>query len=467
MQKRAMHLKTSIIGAALLLVTVGMGVGATFVMRGGISLGASLFVGYPDVTIEKEKADAGSNPDVTDPVDTGDDAVKSRDAETELQVPPDYVAPSSRRSAIVTATRQLNALQTKMASGASDAPKALKSTMLSIASMLDQLDAANINSSDAEAGALYVLSGGNPESLKSSLKSQDLSNSERTMLQTVQSYAAGKISDETHLLSEFDIEALETTLRAQFLVAQAQLLPEKELERSISKLAFAADTVPGSLIEEAAIRRIIARLAHADNTAKLLYWADRYLRRFPQSLYYEDFENHLIKGLVDFRASNIATVNDSFINLLVNAGPVRSRSLVRAMLLNAIRIGDAQSCQAITGLVKQTYDLKSSGFEDIDALAMLCDGADTSESNIMDLKLIDISRLDGDVASYVIQAVTMSETISNSDVSSEVQYLGPELPLSVDPEYSVTVASVAQQLDATTKLIDRMESNESYPKNGP
>jgi hypothetical protein len=160
-------------------------------------------------------------------------------------------------------------------------------------------------------------------------------------------------------------------------------------------------------------------------------------------------------------------LNDAFSNLLVNAGPVRSRSLVRAMLLNAIRIGDAQSCQAITSLVKQIYDLKSSGFEDIEALAMLCEGADASESNIMDLKLIDRSRLDGDVASYVIQAVTMNETISNSDVSSEVQYLGPELPLSVDPEYSVTVASVAQQLDATTKLIDRMESNESYPKNGP
>lgn len=383
------------------------------------------------------------------------------DRQVALVAAADFMEPHSRSSLVVKTMREITLLQTAMANGNDAAPVKLRAAMIKMPTLVAGMAAKQISSSEVEALALYVLSGGEPSTTTQALKSESLSTIHRTLLVGVFSYATGDAAKAAEKLLPMDIMQFETVLAAQLAIAQVQLAPTADIEKNIALLAYAADTVPGTLIEEAAIRRIIVQFDHKNAVEDSLYWAARYLRRYSRSLYYRDFESVFIAALSKVLIVNAEMDGQKLANIFRVADEAKAESIARQSLLSVIHSGNSEGCARISSAMGQSHDLAKPRFNNLDALFKICKAAGDDEKNLEAMKLIDGTQLDQTVAHELSGAIALAETIRQDHPLRDDGSFGPHQPLSMDKDYSDLFASVAQQLDATVKSINRADGDET------
>jgi chemotaxis protein MotC len=391
---------------------------------------------------------------------------KSRESARVKRVPaPDYVAPRSKTSAVVRVINEMSALQTRMALGKQDAPLALKSLMLRVPEIVAATDVSVMSNSEIQSVAVYGLSGGDPAVITRLLNSSTLTFEQRSLLMGVKSYATGDFTKATANLLPFDPKNFDIALGAQLAMTQSQLAKDATAPENLNRLAFAADVVPGTLIEEAAIRRILPYLATVNDARKVSYWVQRYLRRFPDSLYYQDFEVGVADVLTRVLPQNPVQNYSVLVDILRTAGEKRAASLARKIILQVMLQGNAEGCSSVGKALADSYDTKKEIFRMTSVLIQICGSTAGGPIELEALKSINSATLDEDVRRHLSKAIAMSEAILNDGLPQDDSKLGPYLPMSADEAHATMFASVAQQLKASVLAIRSVDDDEAGSDN--
>ena len=381
--------------------------------------------------------------------------------QVELAAAPDFVVPVSRSSLVVQAMRKISKLQSEMAMGHKNAPQALKTEMLRVPKLIAEMEVSKLTSSEIQSAALFVLSGGDPSVVARFLQAASMSVEQRALLEGVANYATADFSKASERLLPLNPNQFETTLNAQLTIAQVQLTAPANSPNIINRLAFAANIVPGTLIEEAAIRRIIPHLSRKGEVNSLLYWTQRYLRRFPNSLYYRDFEVSFVDAIVSMANDKLEWDETSLASTFRAAGENRTARLAREILLRVIQSGNTAGCVLVAKALDKSFGSGSDKFSESEVLIEICRVTELDEKNLADLKLIDPSKLDEAVKQNLVKAIAMAETIQLDEPLLEDNGIGPHLPLAADEAFAALFASVAQQMDASIAAIKKVDKDEA------
>ncbi len=411
-------------------------------------------------SVPSEKIENGRGGEQVQSNDHGAPAAKKND-EVELLAATDYVTPGSRTSPIVQAMREITQSQSSMANGDEEISPQLKMLMLRMPLLLNAAEPETNSQWEIEAIALYVLSGGDPTNTLAILKSEKLSAEQRSLLEGVTSYSKAEFSVAAEKLLPLEVQHFESFLAAQLAITQAQLETPLNSGKSIQKLAFAANLVPGSLVEEAAIRRILPHLARHGDSQKFTYWAQRYLRRFPNSLYYSDFEQSFMLAISTLSKKKLVVDENELAKIFQIAGKKRTLPLARQILMTAIQTADTAACKHTSEAIELTYKIDDLGFEDLSALVRICQVVENIEAGPSALKQIDSSKLDTTVKRQLDQAITMAAAILANSALEDISSFGPNLPLSASVDYEALLASVAQQLAGSLAVINRVDDDET------
>jgi len=233
------------------------------------------------------------------------------------------------------------------------------------------------NKRQADALAVYVLSGGALAPVVPLLKNDALVASERSLVRGALAYVTNHEADALQLLGPVDLDALDARLAGPLAFARSVLV------------------APGGLVEEAALRREIAVLAEAQDAPRVALLTRQYADRFAVSLYAADFFRDLARligrtGLAD-EPGNYRLLSAAAGHLPADGRRDFLLTLARASALNA-RF-DAAAAAAGEALRAAA----PGGAEEARARLYLGAGqifSDRYDEAVADLRGIDASRLD-------------------------------------------------------------------------
>lgn len=386
---------------------------------------------------------------------------QSSNDKVEVIAATDFKMPGTQSSSIIRMTREISALQAAMGQGIEDAPSKLKARMLLAREMLLKSDVSKVTENDVQSLAQYVLSGGDPSVAARFLLNSSLSKKQQSLLNGVISYATANFAKAKAELLPLDGSEYNTILDAQLTMVKVHLEASDDRDKNLDQLAHVANLVPGSLIEEAAMRRMIPLIASKDISKDLQYWVTRYLRRYSNSLYYQDFETSLIEVLAGSTKEQHFRNQGLLASIFGVAGQGRAAALSSQMLIKALQTADTDFCKQIEESLNQYFDVKTDTFADSAALMSICRTAEGGRNSFTELKKINTSSLSEDVKKNLVNAMAMAEEIQKDQPLNGDGTVGPDIPVSETEEFRALYASVAQQLDATLKAIKEADADES------
>lgn len=143
----------------------------------------------------------------------------------------------------------------------------------------------------------FVLSGGNPSVADHLAERDNLSALQRKLLRGASLYMRGKREEASGLLAKVNALLLRPSIAGRVALVQA-VLETGDGERRQALLAVAIASMPGSLVEESALRR--SALFYAMKGNQHMFWkrANRYLRRFPHSIYVKPFLQDVMNSIL-------------------------------------------------------------------------------------------------------------------------------------------------------------------------
>ncbi len=147
----------------------------------------------------------------------------------------------------------------------------------------------------------FVLSGGDPEIAARFTNADPNSNPHQLLLEAAAAFMRGDHQKANDLFAKIDPSALPARLGGRVALAKA-LLTKGAARQDLFALAAAA--MPGTAIEESALRRLT--LAYAEARDEHGFWKtlERYVRRFPSSIYAQAFWEDVTATLVYWAVKN-------------------------------------------------------------------------------------------------------------------------------------------------------------------
>jgi chemotaxis protein MotC len=197
-------------------------------------------------------------------------------------------------------TRTLEKVQDATASGDPSAANLQSKLMiqletdLKLANQLDLQDVKNLR-----AIAVYLFIGGNPGIAEVRLHQLKIDAQYKELLDGALAYAKGDKANAVKFLADVDINGLPPNLAGRIALVKAILTSAEDLRTALSLLNTARAIMPGTLVEESALRRCISFAGKLPDIERLERCASAYIRRFPKSIYRQDFEDKLALGLVE------------------------------------------------------------------------------------------------------------------------------------------------------------------------
>lgn len=201
--------------------------------------------------------------------------------------------PSEHKSTITSNLDLLLSVQDSAAAGNHQAAEEQKQILERITKALKTMPEDQL-SAFVEQTVAYVLSGGDPGVADRLSRASGLSNEEQTMLRASAAFMDGNSELAKQLFMK--IEPVELSARLAGRVALAKALLSKNREQQYY-FSVAMASMPGTLIEESSLRRSALAYADARDERNMLKILDRYARRFPSSVYAENFWRDIVVSL--------------------------------------------------------------------------------------------------------------------------------------------------------------------------
>jgi chemotaxis protein MotC len=250
-------------------------------------------------------------------------AAEETHAETKPGAETAVLAP---RPAVLDDIRSLFALQDLVAAGHQNAAPLQKSLLAQINGKINEEILKSQPTLLAPAITGYVLSGGNPRIAEMLAETKGLEPRYRPLLKAAAFYTRGKHDDAESEFAKLGAFPLSPQIEGRVALARAMLAGGNEIDKQ-RFLTIAIAAMPGSLIEESALRRSALAYAEAGNEKAFWRRAERYVRRFPRSLYAREFMHELLTRIATFEAGGKNADLPRLDRLLGTMGIARRREL--------------------------------------------------------------------------------------------------------------------------------------------
>jgi chemotaxis protein MotC len=191
--------------------------------------------------------------------------------------------------------RTLRTVQDQIVQGNRTAHQAHRRVMTTIADQLMKVEADKWREDrNIRAGMIFALSGGDPRVVRQVLGLVTLNASDDRLMKGSLAYAEGRNSEALELMAGINPLTLDAGIAGHVALAQGVLLSRDEPNRATSHFEMARLLSPGTLIEETSLRRELLMLSKSDNVDRFESLAKRYMRRFRNSVYADNFRLQLV-----------------------------------------------------------------------------------------------------------------------------------------------------------------------------
>lgn len=237
--------------------------------------------------------------------------------------------------------RSIEALQDQIAAGSKTAQAAQPKL---IAHLAERFLAADPEvwrvRKNAQAAAVYLLSGGSADAVRMLLERGTLPKEDLPIVKGALAYAEGRDRDAKTLLT-LDANALPSVLGAHLALVQATLVADQDPQKAIKLLDLARLLAPGTLVEEAALRREIFLVSDKNDVARFATLSRRYVRRFKNSVYAGNFRDRLRSTVKAIGGSGDAARLPGIEALARQLEPEEQRKLYLSVARKAVLRGDS------------------------------------------------------------------------------------------------------------------------------
>jgi len=141
-----------------------------------------------------------------------------------------------------------------------------------------------------------VLCGAGTQTLSRVLEDDHWVENDRVLGRGLLALSVRNLEEAKSFFAKVDRQVLPVAVRASLALAEAKMFADSDPKRAILQLQEARIGVPGTGLEEAALRQQIIILLRLGDSKKAGERMSAYLRRFPQSTYWDSFKT-LIVGM--------------------------------------------------------------------------------------------------------------------------------------------------------------------------
>ncbi|MGE4245255.1 MAG: chemotaxis protein MotC [Parvibaculaceae bacterium] len=259
---------------------------------------------------------------------------------------------------------------------------------------------------------VYVLSGGDPKTLKSLVDRGDIPDGRLELAKGALAYAEGRKAEALALLGKIDARDLTPSLAGHVALVQSTLVSDEQPKKAIPYLQLARLLMPGTLVEEAALRRQCLILAHDGDLEGFERLARQYMDRFGRSLYAETFREQFATTVVRLDYSS----GPGRLSQLRNAIDRLPLEEQRELYLRIARLAVAAGAQRIADFASTEAERVSDKASVEDARARLYSAAigivgDRYEESLRTLRGMDAARLDHTDARLLEQSLKLATEI--------------------------------------------------------
>ncbi|MBG1233184.1 hypothetical protein [Aestuariivirga litoralis] len=429
--------KTAIImGVSVLLIGAGGGALHFFGPKGGI-----IHAGLVKVGLAAEHAAEASEDDKRAAADAADWKAEISEPEVALH------------SDIIHKVRTLQLELTAMSRGDPEASTRFKKVMIEMRTLLRGSSFEKLDPAEIDALVVYVLSGGTPDLVLKATAVTPMSTRRKALLQAALAYVSDSPKLAAEKLSVLDPAAFPDPIAARLNMMLAQVHNDAPFEERRGYLVEAANHALGTLVEEAATRRLVALASTKQQRLDFVYWASRYERRFPKSLYYSDFATDLVKGIAGME-KNKTPVADVDLELLAAALPLdRKVAVMGDLQATALRAGYKRLCSFAFGKIVK---LAAEGSEDMNRARLYqaaCNVGD-GEAALQVLTNFKAASFSMEDVEVLRAATSLADGIAQQISNPVEPVYGPQQPYEDFDTVKKLNASVAQQLETTSKALE-------------
>lgn len=203
--------------------------------------------------------------------------------------------------------RSMQAIQDQIVLGNGDAQGKMPKLIGQIAQRLLAADSSVWREAkNARAAAIYTLSGGQPRVVRKVLEYGVSPEQETLLMEGALAYAEGREAKAKQILLPIDAKALAPAVGGHIAMVQSALIAKMDPGKAMELLDQARILAPGTLVEEAALRREVFLADETGNLEKFASLSSQYIRRFPRSVYADNFRRGFSDAVARFGLTNEA-----------------------------------------------------------------------------------------------------------------------------------------------------------------
>jgi chemotaxis protein MotC len=194
--------------------------------------------------------------------------------------------------------------------------------------------------------AVYLFSGGNPNVAERRLIPLKIDPESKVLLDGALAYARGDKAGASKFLGTLDLASLPPTLAGRVALVKAILTSADDIKAALSLLGTARAFMPGTLVEEGALRRCISFAGKLPDIEQLEHCASSYIRRFPKSLYWKDFEESFTLSLIEMDYLKAGGTVQSLNLILKDLSPSDYRNIL--LMISKAAVGHGRHALAMS-----------------------------------------------------------------------------------------------------------------------
>jgi chemotaxis protein MotC len=195
---------------------------------------------------------------------------------------------------------------------------------------------------NSRAAIIFALSGGDPSILSKLLSLSPIPCVEDDLLKGLLEYSKGRSQEAQKLLTKIDPRSLDSRTGGHLALAQSMLVASEDPKKAVALLDIARLIAPGTLVEEAALRRESVLTAQVEDFKKFEMLASQYFRRFPKSVYANDFIRRFASSVVNGKYAESATMFQGLTEVFAGLEEEKQRFAYAAIAESAITGGRLQ-----------------------------------------------------------------------------------------------------------------------------
>ena len=285
--------------------------------------------------------------------------------------------------------------------------------------------------------AVYLFSGGNPNVAERRIIPLKMDPENKALLDGALAYARGDKAGALKFLGNVDLASLPPTLSGRVALVKAILTSADDLKAALSSLGTARALMPGTLVEEGALRRCVSFAGKLPDIEQLEHCSSSYIRRFPESIYWQEFEESFTLSLIEMDYLKAGGTMPRLNIILKDLPPADTRGIL--LKISKAAVSHGRHALAVAS-AQSAGELSHAGSAEM-ARSNLYEGAiliagESYEAGKTELEKINPTLLDPSDRSLLDKALELSRQIARKPDTKEEDAIKPPISAELEKDQS-------------------------------